>query len=222
LQLLLLTVRPIFFVVVKKSFAERYVSRRWSIEHHANLHHVRACSAAGRRNLQLARWLLSISRTPRLLQASLHQIFNAAIVLMLQELVCTNLEPTDIDDIMFATQIFEDEVRTGSSYAADCLRILHDLRSLVVRLKVAPVEPAPVVQESLLPAVNLPLAVLDSAAKVSSPTVVVPPALDGSTANFVANLTTFQVSEGDALYQELLTWMENDDMQLYATGNYLL
>jgi hypothetical protein len=137
LQLLLLTVRPIFFVAIKKSFAERYVCRRWTIENHSQLAHIRACSDAARRNLRLARRLLAISNR-RLLQAPLHHIFNAAIILMLQELVCTNLGPHDIEDVLFTIEIFEAESRTGSNYALDCHRVLQDLRSLVTRLKVPP------------------------------------------------------------------------------------
>lgn len=222
-QLLLLTVRPVFFIVVKKSFAERYVSRRWSIEHHANLHHVRACSNAGRRNLQLARWLLSISHIPKLLQAGLHQIFNAAIVLMLQEMVCTNLAPTDVDDIMFAIQIFEQEARQGSSYGVDCLRILQDLRSLVSRLKVPPTEPIGTLRPEGPPGTRgVAFVASDPTTKMTSPIVGAPPVLDGLSTSSAGIAVPYQISEGDALYQELITWMENDDMQLYATGNYLL
>lgn len=192
--------RPIFFVAIKKSFAERYVSRQWSIEHHSQLHHVRACSDAARRNLRLARWLLAMSPVHRLMQAGLHHIFNAAIVLMLQELVCTNLAPTDIDDVMFAIDTFENEALSGSNYARDCARVLQDLRSLVLRLKIPAVDAVPAIgQNGTTP---LTLGVSD-------------PAVDGL-ASAVPIPFPVQISEGDALYQELVSWIDNDDMALYA------
>ncbi|TEA19531.1 putative transcriptional regulatory protein [Colletotrichum sidae] len=148
-QLLVLLVRPIFFVAVKKAFAERYVAleRHWNIEHHSP--RIRACSDAARRNLYLARWLLKLSGSRKLLQAGLHHVFNAAIILMLEELLPQHqpqpqpqappLSPSaESDDVAFAIGVFDEESKTGSNYARDCATVLKDLRSLIQRLRHAP------------------------------------------------------------------------------------
>ena len=239
-QLLILTLRPIYFVAIKKSFAERYVSTRWSIEHHSQLQNIRTCSNAARRNLRLARWLVDLSPSRKLLQAALHHVFSAEIMLMLQEMVCSNLEPIDLVNIDYGVELFESEANAGSAYARECLKILRDMKALVNKFKVpmdqaeaaaaAAAATAAAVAEIPMPlptqsmAVSAPSALptppdtsmmkvadlLPTLPRVSVPTV----AANGT------HMIPFQISEGDALYQELSTWMEYDDMQLY--NSYLI
>ena len=226
-KLVILALRPMYFVTVKRSFAEIWVNRRTSVEASDVLVKIRRCSGAARKNLRIARWMLSVGRARRLLQAGLHHIFNGAIILMLQEMVCTNLAPTDIEDILWTTQVFEDEARTGNMYARDCAKILQDMRSLVVRLKapfvVEPPDPPPPPPPPL-PLSQLPIIQSDpNIMKLHTPIAMPAPA--DSSANHSSNEAMmqsmqWQLAEGDALWQELMTWMEIDEMQMY--NNYIL
>jgi hypothetical protein len=215
---------------------------------------------------------------------------------MLQELVCTNLGPNDIEDVLFTIEIFEVESRTGNNYARDCHRVLQDLRSLVTRLKVpeeaaatpngqppvngdangtsingvnginghaatnvvpvtqvngtkleagvvdvqlvnahvpAPiVVPQPVISAPLPPESIVMAATTATAAPV--PSVSIPPVTDPAVTlqldpRFAAVTAAscgqaagvaFPCHASDSLYQQLVTWMDYDDLQMY--NNYLI
>ncbi|KAF4961827.1 hypothetical protein FSARC_10056 [Fusarium sarcochroum] len=140
-QLIILTIRPVFFAAVKKSFAEKLVSRQCSLGSHPQLHQLKRCISSAEHNIQLARQILTVNHPRKLLQAGLHFIFNAAIVLMLQHLI-ENLCPTSRSekarslDLDFVIARFEDESRVGSNYGRDCATVLRDLRVLVQRLPI--------------------------------------------------------------------------------------
>ncbi|KAF5025755.1 hypothetical protein F66182_2088 [Fusarium sp. NRRL 66182] len=140
-SLILHSHRHVFFAAVKKSFAEKLVSRQSSLSSHPQLPLLKRCIAAAEHNIQLARQILTINHPRKLLQAGLHFIFNAAIVLMLQELV-DNLVPSSRSeevrsfDLDFVIARFEDESRVGSNYGRDCATVLRDLRVLVQRLPI--------------------------------------------------------------------------------------
>jgi hypothetical protein len=140
---------------------------------------------------------------------------------MLQELVCTNLEPTDIADILFAIDVFDGESRTGSVYARDCAKVLQDLRSIVLRLKVPSFDPAGVVNTG--PVINGIgvgiLAMPDISHKAPDQGSGLSHGINGAIGMPIVNVQ-FPIAEGDALYQELVAWMDNDDLQLY--GSYLI
>ncbi|KAF4426688.1 transcriptional regulatory [Fusarium acutatum] len=90
---------------------------------------------------QLARQILLVNHPRKLLQAGLHFIFNAAIVLMLQQLVedlcpSSRSEKARSLDLDFVIGRFEDESRVGSNYGRDCATVLRDLRVLVQRLPI--------------------------------------------------------------------------------------
>ncbi|KNB04268.1 hypothetical protein FOXG_06446 [Fusarium oxysporum f. sp. lycopersici 4287] len=92
-------------------------------------------------NIQLARQILLVNHPRKLLQAGLHFIFNAAIVLMLQQLVedlcpSSRSEKARSLDLDFVIGRFEDESRVGSNYGRDCATVLRDLRVLVQRLPI--------------------------------------------------------------------------------------
>jgi hypothetical protein len=156
---------------------------------------------------------LNLNESRKLLQAGLHSVFNAAIILLLQELISTAVSAADIADVQFAIQVFEEESKTGSDYARDCGRVLLDLRSLVQRLRAqAPLLSAPVPQLTGIPPpdgvhLKMPNTGLGIGQTLEQQ-LVQPQGLQ------------FQVNEGDALYQELVTWMDNDDLQLY--NSYLI
>ncbi|RBR14034.1 hypothetical protein FVER53590_04291 [Fusarium verticillioides] len=140
-QLIILTVRPVFFALVKKSFAEKLVSRQCSLSSHPQLPLLKRCISSAEHNIQLARQILLVNHPRKLLQAGLHFIFNAAIVLMLQQLVedlCPSSRSEKVRslDLDFVIGRFEDESRVGSNYGRDCATVLRDLRVLVQRLPI--------------------------------------------------------------------------------------
>ncbi|KAL8285763.1 hypothetical protein RB597_002720 [Gaeumannomyces tritici] len=93
----------------------------------------RKCSEAARHNLRLGRWLAEISPASKLLLPDLHCVFNAAIMLMLHQIAFVE-QPSDGSDIEFAFKAFSSEAAMGDTYAADCLRVMQDLASLVRQL----------------------------------------------------------------------------------------
>ncbi|KAF1846167.1 uncharacterized protein K460DRAFT_406389 [Cucurbitaria berberidis CBS 394.84] len=144
-QLIVLTTRPIFLAAVEETINERTEGRYWSIERHTHRSYLQACSAAAHRNLILAQR----TRPPRkFLQAGLHFVFNAAVILLLDRLLhCTQGQHTRLynghttpmpsgedlhaPEIKFAICVFEQASKTGTNYPRDCYRILQDLRALI-------------------------------------------------------------------------------------------
>lgn len=96
---------------------------------------IRACSDAARRNLRLGRLMCLHSPRQKLLLGDLHNIFNAAIVLTMHQMVFVNLRTQDIDDVGWASEVFETEAKTGNEYAKDCARVLQDLKYLAQQLR---------------------------------------------------------------------------------------
>lgn len=155
-QLLVLTIRPMFLIAVKKAVADRFVTTQpwqsqdrqqqttepsrpaWTgIESHPQIGLFRDCSDAARRNLGLGRWLAKISPASKLLLPDMHCIFNAAILLLLHQVVFVNLRSGDVSDISFALDVFAREAAAvvGDKYARDCLRVMQDLAGLVRRVR---------------------------------------------------------------------------------------
>ncbi|KAK2058768.1 fungal-specific transcription factor domain-containing protein [Colletotrichum caudatum] len=219
-QLLILVVRPIFFAAVKKAFAERYIQsdRRRDTELHAS--RISTCSEAAHRNLYLARWLLSLTGSSRkLLQAGLHYVFNAAIVLMLEDLLSPHLisPSTESDDVKFAIGVFEEEAKTGSHYGHDCATVLQDLKSLVQRLRVDG-QGAFSVRPGGPTTPGLPqddIAVASSSSNTPTRTV----SWQSEQPRFSPGPNQlYSMDESGPLYQELMTWMDNSDTQLYSSN----
>ncbi|KAF2029493.1 hypothetical protein EK21DRAFT_67578 [Setomelanomma holmii] len=145
-QLIVLTTRPIFFAAVKQAVAQRLAQGHPSPEPHRQARHIQACSTAAHRNLLLAQLIIQSKR--KLLQAGLHFVFNAAVVLLLNRIMtaeeCPKVEAVDgtatgiIGDqfascVDSAIRIFEEEARTGTNYPRDCCNVLRDLKALTDR-----------------------------------------------------------------------------------------
>lgn len=206
-QLVLLTTRPILFATVKRAVAERYVGGTWCVEQHPHYRYVQACTEAAHRNIALAQHITQTSR--RLLQASLHFVFNAAIVLLLYPVL--QVSPSD-GLVSFnesdpgspptpppppppppeaataaaaadsAICMFEEEAKTGSAYSHDCCKVLQGLRELMNRY---------------LWTLSRPRAPLDNVA------------------SRIHNAPLPQ--EGADFYGELMSWMQSDDLQLHKS-----
>ena len=107
----------------------------FDMENHPHIEPIRACSDAARRNLRLGRLMRLHSPQQKLLLPDLHNIFNAAIVLMMHQMVFVNLRTQDLDDVGWALEVFETEAKTGSEYGKDCSRVLQDLNYLAHQLR---------------------------------------------------------------------------------------
>lgn len=108
------------------------------------------CSAAARRNLRLGHHIYR--RCTKLIMMDLHHIFNAAVILLLHQMVYSNVVNTDTIGILAAKEIFEHEAQTefsspsskaaatssgvpATGYASDCLSVLNDLAELVAQIR---------------------------------------------------------------------------------------
>ncbi|KAL2133218.1 hypothetical protein VTI74DRAFT_2727 [Chaetomium olivicolor] len=138
-QLVILSVRPAMLMAVRKAVASIVcIDQPFDIEAHQNtpqINLIRSCSDAARRNLRLGRLMRLHSPHQKLLLPDLHNIFNAAIVLTMHQIIFVNLRTQDLDDIGWASEVFDAEAETGSEYGKDCARVLRDLRYLASQLR---------------------------------------------------------------------------------------
>ncbi|KAM5342801.1 hypothetical protein ACJ41O_013767 [Fusarium nematophilum] len=217
-QLIILTIRPVFFAAVKKTFAERLVTRQSSLSSHPQLPQLRQCVTAAEHNIRLARQILALNHPRKLLQAGLHFIFNAAICLMLQELVYNKESPPRDEqarghDLDFVIARFEDESRIGSNYGRDCATVLRDLRVLVQRLT-APVDPH--VESARLCNTSQPSTTYDP---IENRTTVDMGQQWPQKVTSEALQQPILVEQGHILYDELVSWMDGD---WHSYGGYLI
>lgn len=213
-QLVILSVRPAMLMAVWKAIASIVcVDRPFDIETHPQIEQIRSCSDAARRNLRLGRLMRLHSPRQKLLLPDLHHIFNAAIVLTMHQIVFVNLRTRDLDDIGWATEVFEGEAETGSDYAKDCARVLRDLQYLVNRLRNPIHDPS--TKQSLLTGEGGALRELlpDEAAagRKHSNAGAVPGALQSPGRQ--PGDTIYQ--RAAAVSQTLFSWWKADDMQFY-------
>jgi hypothetical protein len=200
-QLIVLTTRPILLAAVKQAVAERYMNGQWSVQQHAHSNYVHACSEAAQRNLVLAQQLRS---TRKLLQAGLHFVFNAAVILILDQILRSSdngTTPTLLNTAVYASEIdfamrtFDEESRTGTNYPRDCYKVLQDLKALVDRyLSHGHGHFEQGNDPGLI--ICTPGAQYDTQRGLE---------LRGNASNITA----------DTVYQELRTWMQNDGLKLH-------
>ncbi|KAF4986080.1 hypothetical protein FGRMN_10995 [Fusarium graminum] len=207
-QLVILTVRPVFLAFVKKSFAEKLVSRQCSSSSHPQLPQLKRCIASAEHNIRLARQILLVNHPRKLLQAGLHFIFNSAIVLMLQQLVEDLCPPSRSDearslDLDFVIARFEDESRVGSNYGRDCATVLRDLRVLVRRL------PIPVDMNNVTRSVNMTQA-STTYDPIANRTTVDMGQQWSDKLTSEALQQSIVIDQGHDLYNELVSWIEVD------------
>ncbi|RYP55106.1 hypothetical protein DL768_000225 [Monosporascus sp. mg162] len=208
-QLLILTVRPIFFMAVKKAVADRFTNRNWNLEKHSQLAHIRQCIDAARRNLRLGRWIRDTTLSHKLLTSTLHNIFNAATILLLNQLLFDSFdEHRDNADVRFAIECFEVEARGENNYAIDCARVLQDLRTLVMRLRNQTLEDQVLVRSSQLspPQAQLPATTAYDVGFILNPEV--PPDILPSQPQVTPGINI-------DLYNQLSDWVDDDDFHLY-------
>ncbi|KAK4139555.1 uncharacterized protein C8A04DRAFT_40619 [Dichotomopilus funicola] len=137
-QLVILAVRPAMLTAAWKAVASIVcIDQTFDIEsmHTRMTDPIRACSDAARRNLRLGRLMWLHSPRQKLMLGDLHNIFNAAVVLTMHQIVFVNLRTQDRDDVAWAGEVFESEALTGREYARDCSRVLRDLKYLAHQLR---------------------------------------------------------------------------------------
>jgi hypothetical protein len=199
-QLVLLTTRPIFFSAVKQTVAQQVVQSRSPTEQHSQRLHVHLCATTAHRNLLLARRITESSR--KLLQAGLHFVFNAAVILLLNRIMSMQGIGVDHDighsrpnvttheqlesDIHFAMQTFQNEARTGTNYPRDCYRVLQDLKALTDRY---------------------------IASRYSTMDQIHSTGDDFSSLGLP--IAQPQLGATDGVYEEMMTWVQSDGLQLH-------
>lgn len=162
--------------------------------------------------------------TRKFLQAGLHYIFNAAIILMLEELlVLPAAEPDDIN-VNFAIGVFEEEAKTESNYARDCATVLKDLQSIVQRLRLDSQAVYTARAGGVSGGPSTPGLTSDDITNVSS-SINTP----STSYSQQSQHQTFppgpshvlypMTTESGAIYEELVAWVEHNDAQLYS-NNY--
>jgi hypothetical protein len=211
-QLIVLTTRPTFFGAVKQAVAQHIVGGESLPEDRAQRSHIQACLAAAHSNLRLAQRVRQSRR--RSLQAGLHFVFNAAVILLLKRLVTSRsintpggsdlhaIGDTSIEDqfessIRFAVDSFEEEAKTGTHYSRDCCRILQDLDALTYRYMI-PRKHADLPQTNINEHVHASSCADNKRNSVTDMHIVQP-----------------HISEGDANYEEIMTWIRDDGLHLH-------
>lgn len=120
---------------MKQAVAERVINRSWDLENHPKVRHLRSCSEAARKNLRLGRWVRDLTASRKLLSQGLHNIFNAAVILLLNQLLVDTLDDSDAMLIFFAVECFDIESQGESNYPRDCALVLRELSTLIQRLR---------------------------------------------------------------------------------------
>ncbi|KAF2993041.1 hypothetical protein E8E13_000736 [Curvularia kusanoi] len=138
-QLIILTTRRIFFDAIKEviELAQQRSNSSSCLRRKTHEKYIRVCIEAAQRNVVLAAQMHS---TPgRWLQSSLHFLFNAAVILLLDRISSAYDERAKTDkaarglhreEITFAIDVFRKEAETGTNYQADCCKVLQDLQAL--------------------------------------------------------------------------------------------
>lgn len=195
-QLIIVATRPLFFVAVKKSVAERLMPQSSSKDYNIQLAHLKMCIEAARDNMKLARHFSAINRHAKPLHAMLHYSFSAAVCLILeclvypQQTVTPEANASKSADIQLALSMCE-STRPLKSDPTDksCDETLQDLQMLVARLT-TPVHVDPQIGSSHLQALGL--------------------------TNSFPQPPPMPIESEPALYNELVNWMD-DDWFMYGT-----
>ncbi|KAF9737555.1 fungal specific transcription factor domain-containing protein [Paraphaeosphaeria minitans] len=195
IQLILITTRPILLTAVKRSVAERYMNACSKLERPSQFNHIDACSKAAYRNIHLAQWVMQLYHTRRLLQAGLHFVFNAAVILLLNRVLRKDLASSK--EIDFAIDVFDRQSHIGTNYERDCLQVLKDLLKILIDRFLA---------GSCSTGPNVP----------SDPASISSGLLQDTKFGDYHDRQAF-MNDGDEVYQELITWIQDDSSQLQSS-----
>ena len=136
-QLVILTTRPTLLNVLRKALAARIEHRTWHWHTSPQYSHAFQCLDAARESLRLAKWVLGITSSSRGLLAPLsYNVFDAAVIVLLHELLADSTDADHDDNIAFVIRFFEAQAERGcsSNLPSDCARVLRDIKTLIQRM----------------------------------------------------------------------------------------
>ncbi|KAK3998212.1 hypothetical protein QBC44DRAFT_1029 [Cladorrhinum sp. PSN332] len=130
-QLVIIAVRPAYLAAVQKAIASIAESdKMYDLEQDPQAPAILFCTRAAQRNLRLG-WLVQ-QKSPgnRLLISDLHHIFNAALILIMHQIVASNFRLAYSSEVDWAYELFVREASMGSPFAEDCMGVLGGFRQL--------------------------------------------------------------------------------------------
>ncbi|KAK8052671.1 hypothetical protein PG996_011972 [Apiospora saccharicola] len=135
-QLVIITTRATLLDVLRRALAARTEHRTWHWHTSPQYSHVWQCLDAARENLRLARWILETSSSPRTSLAPVfHNLFDAAVIVLLHELLAGPSDTNQSDNITFALDCFDAQAKNSDRVLSnDYARVLRDLKTLVQRM----------------------------------------------------------------------------------------
>jgi hypothetical protein len=190
---------------VKKAVAEHYMqSGKWRLKDHPQYKHIQACTAAAQSNINLTRRNVQVCDSRLLLHYDMHFVFNAAIILLLNRIFRTFSAAAEAD-ISFALDWLFKAAQVDSMYAQNCYQVLKDLNTLVDRFL------APETHQGFSHVYDFDYSQPDMRRNLDQNGVV----LDDGVALGEQGLA--YPAEGEAVYQELMSWMGSDESLFYGT-----
>lgn len=188
--LLVLAIRPLFFLAVKKSVAKRLMIQ--PADPNPQSDQLKLCISAARLNMRLGRHIINMSpnQNRKPVHAELHFIINAAICLILESLVFDekiSLEEIEARnrDIEFAMEV-EDGIESSGIAENQLPSTLRDLQSLVRRL-------------------TTPINFDFNTAPPAVDTHMLQPTMPHDT-----TMPLMPISQDHALYEELVAWVDDE------------
>lgn len=134
-QLIIVAIRPAYLAAVQKVIASLAdVDGVYDLHEDSLYNALQLCTEAAQRNLRLGWVVQQQSPRNRLLVPDLHHIFNAALVLIMHQIVSRNFRVTYSYEIDWATDVFKQEAQLGSPFAEDCSDVLNDFHHLAKTL----------------------------------------------------------------------------------------
>lgn len=164
------------------------------------------CLDAARENIRLGRLIRDASPRQRLTHQEAHAVFNAALIILMQQLASPQSDSAETDDIAFAIEVFQQEARLGNNFGLDCLTVLQDLSFIAHAL---PQTQVSVAEEQTISAVTY---TASNEANIQAESAIPAPDIDlleGSCDGQAG------VELNGALFKELQTWLENDYLEIY-------
>ncbi|KAK4228688.1 high-affinity nicotinic acid transporter [Podospora fimiseda] len=130
-QLMIVAVRPAYLAAVQKAIASiAEVDNDFDLDEDPLAPAIEMCTRAAQRNLRLA-WLMQQNSPGRkLLLPDLHHIFNAALILIMHQIITSNYRVSIKSEIDWAYDLFTFEASLGSRFAEDCVGVLGGFCSL--------------------------------------------------------------------------------------------
>ncbi|GFP58810.1 hypothetical protein TASIC1_0011017700 [Trichoderma asperellum] len=193
-------------LVLHLMYNQSHKDRTESYQGDLYMAYVGRCRDAARENIRLGRLIRDISPRQRLTHQEAHAVFNAALIMLMQQLASLQSEPAEANDVAFAIEVFQQEARLGNNFGLDCLTVLQDLSFIARALPQAQVS---VADEQTISAVTY---TTSSEANGQVESAIAAPDIDLLESSCEGQAG---VELNDALFKELQTWLENDYLEIY-------